>query len=250
MSEGKTSPGCALLILASFVALALGVSRIIEHRLNKSGQESHEKPWEHQVHVSPISNSKTTTTSHLKLAATSESGMYHAQPTAGLTDTRREGAKVRRLAEFYARRAYPGAPPYIPHPVLNHQVIADQCLSCHEKGGYVPTYNTYAPLSPHPEKQNCRQCHVTQAFVPAFVESNWIQPNPPKRGQSALPGSPPRIPHSLQMRENCLSCHSGPAAVEEIRVSHPQRENCRQCHVPQTTTSLFTSSYGVKGDAP
>ena len=43
-------------------------------------------------------------------------------------------------------------------------------------------------------------------------------------------GSPPPIPHALQMRENCLACHAGPGAVLEIRSTHPERWNCRQCH--------------------
>lgn len=260
MKDGNTSPGIALLILGSFILLALGVSQIIEHRLKQQEHQIKDKAWEKQTHIetklnSQPSLSKKTNSNileidqHVRPSVSSESGMYHAQPTAGINDIRRDGAKVRRLAEFYARRAYPGAPPYIPHPVNNSQVISDQCLSCHGKGGYVQMYNAYAPVSPHPEKHNCRQCHVTQAFVPAFVESNWIQPTLPKRGQSAMGGSPPRIPHTMQLRENCLACHSGPSAVEEIRVSHPQRENCRQCHVPQTTTSIFTSDYGVEGDA-
>jgi nitrate reductase (cytochrome), electron transfer subunit len=253
MSEGKTSPGCALLILASFVVLALGVARLIEHRLSHQGLTEHGKVWEQPQYLSHANQSHDPVTGpiqNLHMGSASEAGMYHSSPTADINDSRREGAKVRRLAEFYSRRAYPGAPPYVPHPVANQQLMADRCTTCHEKGGYVPMYNAYAPVSPHPEKENCRQCHVTQANVMAFVESNWIKPQPPKRGQSMLGGSPPRIPHTLQLRENCLSCHSGPAAVEEIRVSHPQRENCRQCHVPQTTTSHFTTTYGVQGDAP
>ena len=43
--------------------------------------------------------------------------------------------------------------------------------------------------------------------------------------------SPPAIPHDLQLRGNCLACHSGPAAVAQIRVAHPERADCRQCHV-------------------
>ena len=39
------------------------------------------------------------------------------------------------------------------------------------------------------------------------------------------------IPHDLQLRGNCLACHAGPAAVEEIRTAHPERTNCRQCHL-------------------
>jgi hypothetical protein len=44
-------------------------------------------------------------------------------------------------------------------------------------------------------------------------------------------GLPPSIPHDLQLRGNCLACHMGPAAVAEIRTTHPERSDCRQCHV-------------------
>jgi hypothetical protein len=55
--------------------------------------------------------------------------------------------------------------------------------------------------------------------------------------------APPTIPHKMLMRENCLACHSGPAAREEIRTSHPERERCRQCHVPVTTTARFSRAF-------
>jgi hypothetical protein len=45
-----------------------------------------------------------------------------------------------------------------------------------------------------------------------------------------MPGSPPPIPHALQMRENCRACHAGPGAVSGLRTTHPERVTCRQCH--------------------
>ena len=54
----------------------------------------------------------------------------------------------------------------------------------------------------------------------------------------------PSIPHPLEGRENCLACHTGPAAREEIRTSHPERERCQQCHVPSTTSDTFQSVAG------
>jgi cytochrome c-type protein NapB len=50
-------------------------------------------------------------------------------------------------------------------------------------------------------------------------------------GSRAHPGAPPVIPHKVFMRENCLSCHSGPGGREEIRTTHPERTRCMQCHV-------------------
>ncbi|RLB88764.1 MAG: hypothetical protein DRH26_12955, partial [Deltaproteobacteria bacterium] len=68
----------------------------------------------------------------------------------------------------------------------------------------------------------------------------WVSVQVPKLGRSALPGSPPPIVHSLQMRENCIACHVGPGTVVPIRVEHPMRGNCRQCHLPEETKVLFT----------
>ena len=52
--------------------------------------------------------------------------------------------------------------------------------------------------------------------------------------------APPTIPHKTFMRENCVACHAGPAAREEIRTSHPERRRCRQCHVPVATQETFS----------
>ena len=79
---------------------------------------------------------------------------------------------------------------------------------------------------------NCRQCHVPQKAQSLFRGSTFPKLKAPKAGiNNALATSPPIIPHQIQMRENCLSCHAGPSAPKEIRVSHPERVNCRQCHV-------------------
>ena len=142
-------------------------------------------------------------------------------------------SKVRTLDEYYQNRAYPGAPPIIPHALLSEQGIGGKaCLQCHQNGGYVAQFDAYAPVTPHPEMINCRQCHVPATTNFDFVSTNWIKIDHPEVGSSALEGSPPPIPHTLQMRENCLACHAGPAAPKEIKVSHPLRINCRQCHVP------------------
>lgn len=139
----------------------------------------------------------------------------------------------RTLREYYANRAYNGAPPVIPHPLISEKGIGGKdCLQCHENGGFVKKFEAYAPVTPHPELVNCRQCHVPVKTKLKFAESEFRRAEEPETGQSALQGSPPMIPHSLTMRSNCLSCHAGPAAPEEIRVTHPTRVNCRQCHVP------------------
>ncbi|MFN7135301.1 MAG: multiheme c-type cytochrome, partial [Myxococcales bacterium] len=51
------------------------------------------------------------------------------------------------------RRAWPGAPPQIPHAVH----MRTRCESCHGPAGPNPI------RSSHPERQSCQQCHVGQA---------------------------------------------------------------------------------------
>ncbi len=146
----------------------------------------------------------------------------------------------RNLDEYYDNRAYNGAPPAIPHALISKQGIGGKtCLQCHENGGFVKQFEAYAPVTPHPELLNCVQCHVPQNTKAQFVGSNFKTTAPPNLKNAALPGAPPRIPHALFMRSNCLACHAGPAAPKEIRTTHPLRINCRQCHVPVTDLSTL-----------
>lgn len=139
----------------------------------------------------------------------------------------------RSLKTYYDNRAYHGAPPSIPHEVASERNMGENsCLKCHQDGGYVAKLKAYAPVTPHPEYENCRQCHVVEKTKRLFKGTNFEKNSAPKVGvNKALVSSPPVIPHQIQLRENCLSCHAGPAAPKEIRVSHPERVNCRQCHV-------------------
>lgn len=157
-----------------------------------------------------------------------------ATPPANLTAV----AGRRNLARFYELRQYPGSPPRIPHEVnLAFSGNETDCLSCHGKGGFSPEFNAFAPVTPHPENILCYQCHAQVDTRELFIETEWKSIDPPRLGSSALGGSPPIIPHSLQLRENCIACHTGPAAVVEIQVTHAARGDCRQCHavVIQTT---------------
>jgi cytochrome c-type protein NapB len=137
----------------------------------------------------------------------------------------------RNLKTYYDNRAFYGAPPSIPHPVFEGSIGANECLKCHENGGFVEKFNAYTPVSPHPDKLNCVQCHVQVKTDQLFSPSSFKSNSGPSLKNQALLGSPPIIPHQIQLRENCLSCHAGSSAVKEIRTSHPNRINCRQCHV-------------------
>ncbi len=50
-------------------------------------------------------------------------------------------------------RAWPGAPPVVPHRTL----MRNDCMSCHGPNGL------FALRTPHPERQSCTQCHVPSA---------------------------------------------------------------------------------------
>lgn len=145
----------------------------------------------------------------------------------------------RTLEEYYSRRQYPGSPPYIPHIVEDQKTALVSCLACHAKGGWTEELKRHTPLTPHPENLSCRQCHVKMNTDNLFVVNNWMSVSPPRLGRSYLPGAPPPVPHTLQLRGNCVACHVGPGAVVAIRVEHPSRGNCRQCHVPDAHAELF-----------
>ena len=139
------------------------------------------------------------------------------------------------------RRAFDGAPPVIPHTRFN-----SSCIECHnEQGKSVPEHG-FAPPSPHEltkgmsAMSRCTQCHVFAQDDTLFVSSHFegLRQNL-RKGKRLNELAPPVIPHMLQMRENCLACHSGPAAREEIRTTHPQRARCIQCHVPSKTNMIF-----------
>lgn len=143
------------------------------------------------------------------------------------------------LADYYENRAYDGAPPKIPHPLLSEKGIGGKsCLQCHSTGGYVDRFKAYAPITPHPDYLNCNQCHVPKNTGKLFVSSQFKRSEPKRIGSGVLDGSPPPIPHDFQVRGSCLSCHGAPSAAKEIRVSHPERVNCLQCHAPTNNRQI------------
>ncbi len=147
------------------------------------------------------------------------------------TEPRPVTAASKRLAldERSERRAFNGAPPTIPHAVDATSSAA--CLGCHG-GGAVIGDRVARPI-PHAAFENCQQCHAAELDVfekvPAFAHSSFEGLPEPTEGSRAWPGAPPVMPHSTQMREECIACH-GPAGREGLRTSHPERKVCTQCH--------------------
>lgn len=146
----------------------------------------------------------------------------------------REGAVKTSATVRAERRLFDGAPPVIPH-----KDFGPRCNSCHtEQGMHVPDVGFAVPM-PHDAtlgmspKSRCVQCHVFRQETSVFRENSFAGLRQDlRKGTRLNPFAPPTIPHPLLMRESCLACHSGPAAREEIRCSHPERTRCTQCHVP------------------
>jgi len=179
------------------------------------------------------------------------SGVLAIEPTPGP----RRAAHPRTLATFRSLRAYPGAPPRIPHGLTPSEFQTGRCKTCHERGGFSQRFGAYVPVTPHPEMRACLQCHVGDAKLTAiplpntdpnarcrqchasdatrWTDStlNWKPMAWPQLTRTAGGRDPPPIPHALELRGNCLACHAAPAAVAEIRTAHPERADCRQCHV-------------------
>lgn len=147
-------------------------------------------------------------------------------------------AVLRSTGERALGRAYDGAPPTIPH-----DAAIGACVTCHDADGAAIDGIGVAPASPHGADaasgalRRCRQCHVPATTQTLMVASRFTGlAQGPWRGSRATPGAPPTIPHSLQMRGECLACHAGPGARVELRTTHPERVRCRQCHVPDSST--------------
>lgn len=159
-----------------------------------------------------------------------------------------QGNDKRDIKTYYERRAYAGAPPYIPHEVAPDMQREGSCLACHRHGGYAPEFKQFAPATPHPHLTACQQCHVTRETDDLFRGSEFRQAAKPELEQRALPGSPNPVPHGLHMRENCASCHGGPTAPPEIRTDHPERPGCLQCHVLQETDEEWARAASFEED--
>lgn len=168
--------------------------------------------------------------------------------------TRQRNAHPRTLVRFRFLRAYPGAPPRIPHGFTADEFRTGACNTCHKRGGFSPRFGAYVPVTPHPDMPACLQCHVgsdevTGVTLPSLDPNticrqchapgaarwaealvDWRPMAWPSRARPGENGGVPPIAHDLFFRGNCLACHSGPSAVAEIRTTHPDRANCRQCH--------------------
>jgi len=195
-------------------------------------------------------------------------GMLALGPAA----ERERSAHPRRLSTMRFLRAFPGAPPRIPHGLTADEFRTDGCRTCHQRGGFSVRFSAYVPVTPHPERGICTQCHLgvdsVMGMVVADADPNarcpmchsigggkvregvsltWETTVWPPVVKASRGDPPPPIPHGLQFRENCLTCHAGPAAVAELRTPHPERVACRQCHLaPSSETAEVATTGGAE----
>lgn len=143
------------------------------------------------------------------------------------------------------RRAYDGAPPTVPHPVVQRDV--GSCLSCHQQG--LSVGGKVASSMSHDFKSQCLQCHAQASgtgtagdvlLADALAGQGTYGRNAfagyrgPTTGERAWDIAPPEIPHRTFMRENCLSCHAEGGSAP-LRTTHPERASCQQCHAPSAS---------------
>ncbi len=162
--------------------------------------------------------------------------VYSAPPKTPPTVAEREQAKTERRD----RRAFDGAPPVIPHPVVPLGTAA--CLACHESGLVIG--KKVATKMSHPVYANCTQCHV-EAAPGGLGETTAMK----VLTDRAFTTAPPALPHPVWMRENCLSCH-GPTGQPGLRTTHPERINCLQCHAVTANQDALPRSSSTTGKAP
>ena len=158
-----------------------------------------------------------------------------------------EPARAIAMSERASRRAFEGAPPVIPHPVIQDSSAA--CLACHGPG--LAVKDKVAAKISHPHFANCTQCHVTAGgpgFKPSTTQltdpiaaNRFVPPPAPVARAKPWPQAPPTIPHSTFMRGDCLSCH-GPLGHVGLRTQHPERFSCMQCHVADAKWDLHSFS--------
>jgi len=164
-------------------------------------------------------------------------GLDPATENAGVVASSKSSA-----ADRADRRAFDGAPPVRPH-----ESFGMACVQCHNREGREVEGVGFAPPSPHESTaglsalSNCAQCHVARATDTTWRDNEFVGvPQDLRSGRRATRGAPPVMPHRVFMRENCQACHTGEAAREEIRTSHPERGRCVQCHVEQNTNEVFS----------
>ncbi|MFI5209416.1 MAG: hypothetical protein ACHQ2E_03125 [Gemmatimonadales bacterium] len=270
MSSGDWHPGALLL---RFFLVASAVTAIVAVRVALRRIPAPRPPEPAPANVGLLAPPGEPIRAEAQVFRTNP-GMLALDPTA----PRERTAHRRDFKTYRFLRAYPGAPPRIPHVLSPEEFKTGSCRTCHQRGGYSQRFGAYVPVTPHPERGICLQCHAGEDSLMGIVvpidnpKARCPLCHGPSGGRPRADASltwptslwpalapqgpdrlPPPIPHTLQFRENCLVCHSGPSAVAEIRMDHPPWPSCRQCHATvDPDAEAFSRSAGdsMAGVAP
>ena len=154
-----------------------------------------------------------------------------------------------------------GGPPQIPHPKEGHT----DCLSCHQNG--VNGAPKYPPDHTGRTNDMCVTCHqfkpasttgsATPAPTSAQAAPTTSAATPaPTTSASTTPttaGGPPNIPHTLEGRDQCLTCHqTGVGGAPKIPADHAGRtsDQCRTCHQPAPVAPVVVPTRIPHSTAP
>lgn len=153
-------------------------------------------------------------------------------------------ARVRSIEQRAALRAFEGAPPVVPHPILDINV--QTCRACHALG--LRAGDKTARMVSHAYLVNCTQCHVEEPTAAADADApqnSFVGLRASGYGGTrAWAGAPPVMPHTVFMRTNCVSCH-GEHGYDGWRPDHLSRTNCMQCHVPAAEFEQLAPTFGM-----
>ena len=158
--------------------------------------------------------------------------LKYSRPSRLSPVVRTQAMKLAAIADRATSRAFDGAPPVIPHKV--EQQSAASCLVCHGQG--MKLGDRIATKISHAHFSSCTQCHVESTSSGPFdtgaeIPNSFSGLSRSGPGIRAFEGSPPTIPHSTWLRDDCMSCH-GTIARQGLRTTHPWFTNCTQCHAP------------------
>lgn len=153
-------------------------------------------------------------------------------------------SRMKSIEQRATLRAFEGAPPVVPHPILDINV--QTCRACHALG--LTAGGKTARMASHTYLVNCTQCHVEQPPDSPRAddpENSFVGLRPSGYGGTrAWAGAPPVMPHTVFMRNNCVSCH-GEYGYDGWRPDHLARTNCMQCHVPAAEFEQLAPTFGL-----
>ncbi|QDU82340.1 Nitrate reductase cytochrome c-type subunit (NapB) [Polystyrenella longa] len=244
-------------ILLSFIVVATAITGYFTglqspmNPVTNSTAQSHHFPLEDSSHPKGFRVIPATSYAAMPMANLSRTEVVTASlsnirpvlnPVEEITVNIAEKDAALKQRDF--NRAFNGAPPTVPHPVVDN--ATQSCMACHGEGA--KTTSLRIPQMSHQFLANCLQCHVQQkpeTMEPTlFRENTFVGLPAPEEGPRAFPLAPPQIPHPTWMRSNCMSCH-GMTGLHGMRTTHPWRHNCMQCHAPSAeldqTKFLFST---------